>query len=81
MEPTDYQGIEVEEVKVCKGACYQNIWWVEEPTRKEDSTIHFWVYWEALQAAVVKFLRLSEEVVVKYQRIMQFAIGPHTIHN
>ena len=34
MEPVDYQGMEVEELKVCKGARYQNLWWVEEPTRK-----------------------------------------------
>ena len=36
MEPVDYQGMDVEAVKVCKGAQYQNLWWVEEPTRKED---------------------------------------------
>ena len=33
MEPVDYEGMDVEAVKVCKGARYQNMWWVEEPTR------------------------------------------------
>ena len=48
LEPVDYEGIDVAAVKVCKGAWYQNLWWVKEPTRKEDCVIHFWVYWEAL---------------------------------
>ena len=30
MELVDYQGIDVEAFKVCKGAWYQNIWWFEE---------------------------------------------------
>ena len=54
MELVEYQGMEVEAVKVCKGARYQNLWWVEEPSRKEDYMIHFWVYEEALQEASVK---------------------------
>ena len=44
MELVDYQGMEVEVVKVCKGERYQNPWWVEEPSRQEDCVIHFWVY-------------------------------------
>ena len=48
MEPEDYQTMIVEVVKVCKGAWYQNLWWVEEPNRKADHVIHFWVYWEEL---------------------------------
>ena len=48
MEPKDYQPMTVEEVKVCHGAHYQNLWWVEEPSRQTDCAIHFWIYWEAL---------------------------------
>ena len=48
MEPVDYQGMDVEVVKVCTGECYQNIWWVKEPKILEDCVIQFWVYWEAL---------------------------------
>ena len=44
MEPMDYQGMEVEAVKVCKGTRYQNLWWVKEPSRKEDCVTHFWGY-------------------------------------
>ena len=48
MEPIDYQGMDVEEMKVCKGACYQNLWRVKEPKILEECVIQFWVYWEAL---------------------------------
>ena len=30
MDPEDYQRMKVEAVKVCKGARYQNLWWVED---------------------------------------------------
>ena len=43
MELEDYQRMEVEAVKVCKGARYQNLWWVEEPSRQEDCANHFWI--------------------------------------
>ena len=33
MEPEDYQPMAVAAVKVCRGARYQNLWWVEEPSR------------------------------------------------
>ena len=66
MEPVDYQGMDVAAVKVCMGALYQTLWWVEEPTRKEDCAIEFWVYWEALHAASMKFPQLSEEAATKY---------------
>ena len=33
MEPEDYKPMAIEVVKVCLGSCYQNIWWVEEPSR------------------------------------------------
>ena len=41
MDPEDYQRMDIEAIKVCKGVRYQNLWWVEEPSRKEDCTIHF----------------------------------------
>ena len=80
MEPVDYQGMDVEAVKVCKGARYENMWWVEEYIRKEDCTIQFWVYWETLQEVAVKVPQLLEEAATKYHRIACFAIGLHTIH-
>ena len=33
MEPEDYQLMTVDAAKVCRGARYQNLWWVEEPSR------------------------------------------------
>ena len=33
MELEDCQRMMVEVVEVCKGAQYQNLWWVEEPSR------------------------------------------------
>ena len=53
MVPEDYQKMMVEVVEVCKGTRYQNLWWVEEPDRQAYCAIHFWVYKEALQEAVV----------------------------
>ena len=47
MEPDDYQGMEVDVVNVCKGAHYQNLWWVREPELLKDYVIQFWIYWEA----------------------------------
>ena len=66
MEPEDYQPMEVEAVKAFYGARYQNLWWVEEPSRQIDCAIHFWIYWEALQVAVIVVPRVSPYVVVKY---------------
>ena len=33
MEPEDYQPMAFDVTKVCRGARYQNLWWVEEPSR------------------------------------------------
>ena len=56
MEPDDYQGMEVDAVKVCKGARYQNLWWVKEDDILKYCAIQFWIYWEALQAVAMKVL-------------------------
>ena len=45
-----------------------------------DRVIHFWLYWEALQAIAVKFPRLSNYAAAKYQWLIQFDIGPHSIY-
>ena len=80
MEPTDYQPMEVDAAKVCRGARYQNLWWVEEPSRQMDCAIHFWVYWEVLQATTIVIPRVSPYTMAKYRRILQFSIGPHSIY-
>ena len=80
MEPEDYQPIMFEETQVCRYARYQNLWWVEEPSRQIDFAIHFWIYCEALQAAVVAVPRISPYTMAKYKRIIQFAVGAHSIH-
>ena len=36
MEPEDYQGMDVKVVEVCKGARYQNLWWVKEVDKMVD---------------------------------------------
>ena len=53
MEPEDYKSMTVDAAKVCRGARYQNLWWVKEPSRQVNCAIHFWVYWEAPQAAII----------------------------
>ena len=45
-----------------------------------DCVIHFWVYWEAMQAAAIKFPCLSNYAAAKYQRLIQFTIEPHSIY-
>ena len=40
--------------------------------------IHFWVYWEVLQAAVIKVPRLSNYAMTKYQRLIP--LKPHSIY-
>ena len=80
IEPVNYQGMDLEVVKVCKGARYRNLWWVKEPNQLEGCAIQFWIYWELLQVSARKVPRLSEEAATKYQRIARFAIGTHAIH-
>ena len=71
--------MDVEAMNMCKGARYQNLWWVEEPIQQVDRAIHFWICWEELHAATVKVPPLSNEAISEYQRIARFSIGPHTI--
>ena len=80
MEPDDYQGMDVKAIEACKGSGYQKLWWAMEVERMVYCSIQFWIYWEALQVAAVKIPRLIEEAMEKYQRIVWFTIGPHSIH-
>ena len=48
MEPYEYQGMDIKEIEVCKGARYQNLWWVKDAKRVIYCLIQFWIYWEAL---------------------------------
>ena len=70
----------IDAAKVCRGARYQNLWWVEEPSRHMDYAIQFWVYWEALQAMTISIPRVSPYATTKYQWILQFSIEPHSIY-
>ena len=45
-----------------------------------DYAINFWVYWEALQASVAAIPRVSPYAAAKYQWLLRFAIGPHSIY-
>ena len=66
MEPEDYQLMEVDAAKVCWGARYQKLWWVEEPSWQMNCAIQFWVYWEELQAAAIVVAQVSPYVAAKY---------------
>ena len=70
----------VDAEKVCRGARYQNLWWVEEPNQQMDRDIQFLVYWEALQVVAIAIPRVSPYLTAKYQRILHFSIGPHFIN-
>ena len=54
MELDDYQGMDMDTVKVFKGAHYQNLWWVKEYDGINDCVVQFQIYWEALHAAAIK---------------------------
>ena len=43
MEPEDYQGMDFKAVEVCKGARYENLWWIKEANRMVDFSIQFWI--------------------------------------
>ena len=45
-----------------------------------DCVIHFWVYWEALQATDFVVPQVSPYTAAKYQQILRFAIGLHYIY-
>ena len=51
-----------------------------EPSQQQDCAIHFWVYWEALQAMTIKVPHLPNTATSKYQRIIRFAVNPHSIY-
>ena len=72
--------MDVEVSKVCIGVQYKNLWYVKEVEHLKECSLQFWLYWEVLQAATMKIPHLSEEAIVKYQWIVQFAMGPHEIH-
>ena len=48
MELGDYQGMDVDAVKVCKGAQNQNLWYVKEAERMKYRPFLFWIYREVL---------------------------------
>ena len=51
-----------------------------EPSQQQDCAIHFWVYWEALQAMTIKVPHLSTSTTSKDQRIIWYAIKSHSIY-
>ena len=60
MDQDDYHGMDVKAIEVCKGARYQNLWWVKEVERMVECLIQFWIYSEALQVVIVKVPILTE---------------------
>ena len=80
MEPTHYQGMEVEFAQSCKGTRYHNLWWINEKENHIDCVIQFYLYLDALCDIVGKVPHLFEERMTKYWWIARFAMGPHIIH-
>ena len=44
MEPTHYQGMDVEVAQVCRGTRYQNLWWLNEREHQIEWDIQFYIY-------------------------------------
>ena len=80
MDPKNYQGMDFMVAHVCKGARYQKLWYLIQDDQLKHCTIHFWLYWDALQVVSMNILCLSEEAMVKYRWFMRFTMGPHVIH-
>ena len=80
MEPTHYQGMEVDVVNICRGTRYKNLWALNDKERKTTNNIQFYLYLDALRDEEIKVLRLTRQAPKKYQRIPLLSMGPHTIH-
>ena len=69
MEPTHYQGMEVDDVNICRGAQCKDLWEIKNKERKTDINIQFYLYLDALQDVTVKILRLIDEAASKYYKV------------
>ena len=66
MEPQNYQGMEVKVAQACKGARYQNLWYINEKKSLINYVIDLYSYWDVLHLAEEKVPRLFEEATMKY---------------
>ena len=69
MEPKYYWGMEVEVTQECKGARYQNMWYINQREQLTDNEIQFYIYWDVLHDVMGEFMHLTEEEVTKYWQI------------
>ena len=47
LEPTHYQGMEVDVVNICRGARYMNLWEINNKERIIDNNIQLYMYLDA----------------------------------
>ena len=77
-ESLDYQGVDVP--VPCWGARYQNIWYDKENTQlKRDNNIEFYLQGEALRDYIRKHVRITEETVQWFRKIIIFSVKAHDI--
>ena len=72
--------MDIEAVKICRGACYKNLWALNNKERQTDKRIQFYLYLDALWDVTGIILRLTNEVATKYRRHARLSIGAHAIH-
>ena len=80
MEPTHYQGMEVNMVNVCRGARYKNLWVLEDKKQKIDNNVQFYLYLDVLRDEEMKIPWITDAAVKKYKNIARLEMGPHVIH-
>ena len=80
MEPTHYQGMEVEMVNICRGTRYKNLWALEDKQQQINNNVSFYLYLDALWGEAVKVPRLIDVATKKYRKIIGLVMGPRAIH-
>ena len=79
MEPKYYQGMDVDDVNICKGERYKNLWDLNNKERQTENNIQFYFYLDALWDVERKIPQLTNEVATKYRRLARLEIGLHVV--
>ena len=66
-EPKCYQGMDVVVAKACRGAHYQNLWWLEVKEQPVNYVIQCYLYWNEIRDASRKVSHLTEEAAMRYR--------------
>ena len=60
MEPTHYQGMEVDVVNIWRGARYKTLWEINNKERKNSNNIWFYLYLDTVREEAIKVSQLTK---------------------